>query len=274
MSLTDPLDELPDSLGDQIGAIGGDYHDRVFGEYHPSSLSGCPLGTFLDFMTEKQVTQNNYMFSGSAVHYYLQEHGVLNRALHTIGYHHLSVSHEVSTRHQVTDDVEIIGSCDTIARGNGEKIVIDLKYTSLKPHYKNGRITKYAAQVNTYANMLGADRWCLLFLDRNGDDMTDAANIMAGETNGEVWDVITKRARNIHSALDHFGYPEGERWDVEILKNKDVEFWEEVMQFFDEDDVPSYKEELKYSDRDEWVLPYQDNWRSSEDTSGLMSFKS
>lgn len=274
MSSTDPLDELPDSLGDQIGAIGGDYHDRVFGEYHPSHISGCPLGAFLDFMTQKEVTQNHYMFSGSAVHYHLQEHQVLDRALHEVGYHHMNVEHEVYTTHRLSETSKVVGSCDTVAHGNGESVAIDLKYTSLKPHYNNGRITKYAAQVNTYANMLGADRWCLLFLDNKGDDMTDASNIMTGETNEEVWDVVTSRAADIHSALSHFNYPNGERWDVEELKNKGVDFWEEVMQFFDEDEVPSYKEELKYSDRDEWVLPYQDNWRSSEDTSGLMSFKS
>lgn len=263
------LDNLPDELGNALGEDDG-YHDRVIGEYHPSSLSGCPLGTFLDFMLEKEVDINNHIFNGTAVHYYLQESGKLDTALHRAGFNVLDTEYEVGKRHTVDGGIVITGRADCITYDGDEKSVIDIKYTSLKPEYNNGRLMKYATQVNMYANMFNCDKWCLLLVYSRADDITEEISIISGETDKDNWEMAKDKARNIHDALLAAGYDDGVRWTKDQLEERGMDFWEEIMDHFEEDRVPAYPEELKYSDRDEWVLPYTDEWKAKD--GGISSF--
>lgn len=266
------------AVAEAIDKDGGDYHDYKMGRYHPSHISGCPLGTVIDFMTEDETPVNNHIFNGKTAHYYLQERNIIDRALHDIGYHYLDTRHEVSNHYnlkETDDDARIVGRCDTISSNGDDKLVIDLKYSSLKPEYNNNRLLKYAAQINAYAHMFDADKWVLLFVYSKADDLTDpeSINTMVSEPNEDVWQMMLDKAYSIHDALKHFNWDEGNRWEVEELKQKDRDFWEEVMQFFEEEWVPAYDGELKWSDRDEWVMPYMDKWSGTPD-SGIASFKS
>lgn len=265
-------EDLCTALGDQLDS--GSYHDNTYGEYHPSGLSGCPLGVFLDFMTEDETEYNHYMFSGTAVHYYLQESGKLTQALHNAGFNAMYTEYEVQNKHHIGDGAHVIGRVDALADSPEKRVVIDIKYTSLKPQYDNGRLLKYASQVNTYANMFDADEWVLLMIYSKADSVPDEIDYISGETDQENWEITKDKARNIHEALTAAGFHDGVRWSVDELKERGPGFWEEIMEHFDEDRVPAYDGELKYSDRDEWVLPYQDNWREDEKSGGLMSFKS
>lgn len=263
------------NIAREIANNDGDYHNYRFGRLHPSHISGCPLGTVLDFMLEDETPLNCHMFNGKAVHYFLQEENIIDRALHDMGFHHLDTNHEVNSRFEVPgvdDDLQIIGRADTITTDGDRDVVIDIKYSSLKPEYKNNRLIKYAAQINAYSFMFDADAWVLLFVYSKADDITDpeeSINTLVGEPNEENWELMLEKARSIHQALSHFGWDEGNRWDKEELKYKDRDFWEDVMQFFDESWVPAYEGELKWSDRDEWVMPYKSEW----DTTGIASFK-
>jgi hypothetical protein len=265
------LEALCRALEDEFDS--GDYHDNVFGEYHPSSITGCPLGEFLDWMLEEEPDYNHYMFSGTAVHYYLQESGMLTNALNKVGFNPMYTAYEVLNKVDIGDGVKIIGKVDCLATCQDSTIAIDLKYSSLKPGYDSGRIMKYMSQVNTYANMFNCDYWCLLMIYSKADDMTDAVDFIVGETDEENYELVKERARNIHEALDVAGYPSGNRWDKDVLKARGPDFWEKIMRHFNEDHVPAYDGELKYSDRDEWVLPYQDDWRNDGRTSGFNKFK-
>lgn len=262
-----------EELGRAIEAAEGDYHDRVFGEYHPSALSGCPLGEFLDWMLDKEIPLNNHMFNGKCVHYWLQETGVLQEALHNAGFHAMDTAFEVGARYEIEPGVNLVGRADVVCNNGDSQMVIDIKYSSLKAHYNSGRLYKYATQVNTYAGMLGADRWGLLLIHSKADNIPESITMLTNEFNEDSWEGVQKRALQVHEALDHAGWPSGNRFDKQELMNVGQGYWEEIMEHFDEEDVPFYDGELKYSDRDEWVMPYQDDWK--EDTStGLASFKS
>lgn len=266
------IERLPNALGAELEAYEGDYHDDVFGEYHPSQLSGCPLGAFLDFMMEKEVPMNQYIFSGTAVHYYLQETGILKRALHNIGHHWIDTSFEVGRHKKVAPGVKIVGRADILCHDGEDQWVIDLKYSSIRGQNNQGRMMKYARQVNTYCGMMGGDKWGLLIPYSRADHVPDEIDIFTNDFHEEDWEEAKEKAVNIHEALDYFGYPEGERWDKSQLKQQGEDFWEDVMQFFDGSRVPSYDGELKYSDRDEWVMPYMHGWEGNN-VSGLKSFK-
>jgi len=269
-------DRIESAFVNAISGHEGDYHDDVFGEYHPSHVSGCPLGAVIDFMTEKEIPTNNYMWNGKTTHYYLQETGILKEALHDAGYHWLDTSFEITNRHKVAPGVHLVGRCDAICYDNETETsaIIDIKYTSLKSHYNSGRLYKYATQVNTYCGMFGADEWGLLMLYSKTDDVEseDFVDMLTNEFNEDNWANAKQKAKNIHSCLDHFGYDDGERWNVDWLKQQDRGFWEEAMEFFNPDNVPFYDGELKYSDRDEWVMPYMTNW-DNPSSGGLNSFR-
>lgn len=266
-------EKLAERLGYHIDK--GDYHDNEYGEYHPSHISGCPLGAFLDFMTEKETEYNNYMFSGTAVHYYLQESGMLTNALHDAGYHALDTKYEVPKKYDIGGGAHVLGRCDALTSDGDNKVIIDIKYSSIKPEYSGGgnttgRLLKYATQANTYAHIFGADEWCLLMIYSRADNIPDEISTISQEYDNENWEMVKSKAHSIHDALTHFGYDSGTRWEKEWLRRQDTDFWEEVMQFFDEDNVPAYSGELKYTDRDEWVMPYRDDWGGG---GGLTGFK-
>lgn len=264
-------EEVCKNLGDELGD--DDYHTRRFGEYHPSHIAGCPLGCFLDFMLEEETEYNNYMFSGTAVHYYLQESGKLTSALQKSGYNQMFTEYEVMNSIHVGKGARILGRCDALVNSPDKSAVIDLKYSSIKPSYNNSRLAKYAVQANTYAHMFGVDEWCLLMIHSKADHIPDEIDFLADEKSEDAWEVVKDKARNIHEALREAGYDDGERWTEERLKSQGREFWENVMEHFDESRVPSYDTELKWSDRDEWVMPYMDDWKEEQSTGGLSSFK-
>jgi len=271
MDMDMKLESLCRAVEDEFDS--GDYHDNTYGEYHPSSITGCPLGELLDWMLEEEPDYNHYMFSGTAVHYYLQESGLLTRALHNAGFNPMYTSYEVQKKVDVGDGASVVGRADCLANTEQGSVVIDIKYSSLKPGYDSGRIMKYMAQVNTYANMFDCDYWCLLMIYSKADDMTDAGDFIHGKTDEENWKIMQEKTRNIHEALRSAGWPAGNRWDKDELMGLGIGFWEEVMEHFNEDHVPAYDGELKYSDRDEWVLPYQDNWRNGGKETGMSKFK-
>lgn len=271
------FDRLHQTLGEELES--GDYHSKTYGEYHVSTITGNPLKGFLDFMLEEETDYNNYMFQGTAVHYYLQESGILNRALTGAGFNPMFTSHEIQNRVSVGDGASIVGRVDTLAINDEASYAIDLKYTSLKPEYSHGRLLSYASQANAYAHMFGTDRWALLTIYSKADNIPDAVDGVTNPKDNDNWEIVKDKARQIHKALTRSGYQDGVRWTEEELRDRSVEFWEDVMEPFDESLIPAYEEELKYSDRKEWVLPYQDNWRDKfsgrEDSSsggGIQSF--
>lgn len=251
-----------------------DYHQRRYGEYHPSAICGDPLGAFLDFMLEEETEYNHYMFSGTAVHHYLQESGLLTDALADAGFNPMFTEYEVGKRYHLEGGGMITGRADCVTGNGDESMVLDIKYTSLKPEYDNGRLIKYMSQVNTYANMFGADEWCLLMIYSKADNVPDEIDYISGETDEENFEIVKEKARSIHEALTAAGYQDGVRWTKEELVNRDRDFWETIMEHFDEDHVPSYDGELKYTDRDQWVMPYMDSWDGEEESSGLGAFTS
>lgn len=230
------------------------HREDKFGEYHPSTITGCPLKAVLDRMTDASVELNSYMFAGTAVHYYLQETGILTDALYRAGYHPLYTDYEVSTRHKVDDGIFITGTCDIICDDGDNTTIIDIKYSSLKPEYAHGRVAKYFAQVNTYSKMFDADEMALWLISSNERDSLpdEGISMLTGEPQEDNWEITKDKARSIHNTLERYGYPDGNTFDMETLAGQDLEFWQELLGEIDLNQVPAYEKECKYCDHSEY----------------------
>lgn len=251
-----PAEEIPEALGERLEE--DNFRPRDMGEYHPSTISGCPLKSFLSWMTENRPELNHWMFEGSAVHHYLQERPeLLTQALYDAGYHPLDTGYEISNRTKVGDGIHIVGTCDILTEDDENSIVIDMKYSSVQPGQGRNRIYKYASQVNTYANMFGTDEWALLLIYSRADNIPEELTIISNETDEENYDMIKSKAKTIHSALKHYEFHRQNRWEMSELEKKIDSFWEDVMEHFDKQQCPSYDGECKYCDHKSYCPVYQ-----------------
>lgn len=252
------LEDLPDTLGDVLWE--DSKREVPYGEYHPSTINGCPLKAFFKKMAGGETELNRWLFNGSAVHHYLQETGKLTRALHRAGFHPLDVDYEVSTRTEIDDEISIVGRCDILAHenmndGDPKRTIIDIKYSSIPAHSNHGRLYMYAAQANTYAQMFNADRFALLLINSKSDHIPDDIAIISHASDEETWEITVEKARQVHSALNMMGYSGDEMWDKESLiddyqngVDSVRETMQEVLQEIDKSHCPSYEKECQYCD--------------------------
>jgi hypothetical protein len=245
------------------------------GYYHPSQVTGCPLKVFLDKMTQNETVLNSWLFQGSAVHYYLQNHpspdgheGIITEALHKSGYHAMHTGYEVHTKKDLGDGVTLTGTCDILCQEGDTTTIFDIKYSSLKPEYGHGRVLKYFSQANTYAFMFDADEYGLIFINSKSQKLEDDIYVMDNEPSEDNWDLVKSKARAIHNALENRGYDEGVAWPVPELEQKDVPWWEDLLEMFDRSNIPAYDEECQYCDHSDYC-PVKNGKLSS----GLDSFR-
>lgn len=239
-------------LGDVLEENG--LRENVFGEYHPSEVSGCPLQVFLDYQADKEDdgdTLNHWLFSGSAVHHYLQETGLLSKALHNVGYHELETEYEVPTKKRIEPGVYITGTCDVLAHDGDKTAIMDIKYSSVNPSTQPQRMFKYFTQVNTYSHMFGADEHALIIINNRADNVPRSINVIDGEPSEDNWEKVKDRAKAIHHSLVAAGYNEGNRWDWEDLRDKTKSFWKDVVEPFPEESMPTYDRECNYCEHEE-----------------------
>lgn len=220
-----------------------------FGEYHPSQVSGCPLKVFFDYMTEAETALNHWLLQGTAVHYWLQETGVLSKALHKAGYHELDTEYEVPTKTRIAPGVYITGTCDILAHDGDNTAIMDIKYSSVNPDTQPKRVFKYFTQVNTYSHMFGADEHALILVNNRSDNIPkDGIQVLSGEPSEDNWEKVKERAIGIHEALNSAGYQDGVRWNHSELEGEIKSFWKDVMEPFPKDSVPTYSKECQYCD--------------------------
>lgn len=258
------LEDVEDTLAEALRA--DNYREFVYGRYHPSTITGCPLKGFLNKMVDSETRLNNYLFQGSAVHFYLQKKpSLLNKALREAGYHPLDIDYEVHKLHEIEDGITLTGTCDILAGGNGSTDIIDIKYSSVRPETHKGRIFQYMSQVNTYAHMFGADRYGLLLIYSYANDrakggkptnIPDSLTMLEGEKNQDNWEITRNKARQIHTALGEAGYPDGERWTTEGLADRPDSFWDDVRELINLDHAPSYEKECDYCDHSDYCPVY------------------
>lgn len=246
------------------------YREFVFGEYHPSEVTGCPLKVVLNKMTEHETILNCYLFQGTAVHYYLQETGLLDEILHESGYHTLDTNYEVSNRKVLGDGVSIVGTTDVLCESEDARTIFDIKYSSATPGRDKGRLTKYFSQTNTYAYMFDADEYGLMIVDSKERDNLpeDGITVLSGEPNDENWELVKSKARSIHSALEDAGYQDGVVWPMPELEEKDIGFWEDVIEPIDRGQVPAYGGECKWCPHADYCPE-----KNGKFSGGLSSFK-
>lgn len=275
-------DKLEESLGDVLQESG--VREFVLGEYHPSTLSGCPLKSVLDLMVGKETKLNAWLFQGSAVHYYLQEHpspngfdGLITEALHEAGYHSFDNEYEVSVSQSISDDVIITGTCDILTVDeNGNRTIFDIKYSSVKPSTHKGRMMKYLSQVNMYSHMFDADRHGLILVNnkagksRSDDEsIPEGVRVIGGEPQEDNWEIQKEKALAIHNVLKESGYEsDGTRWTKAMLEDADLDFWKDLMGKIQADHCPSYDKECRYCDHKEYCPVEQGKLGG-----GLNSFK-
>jgi len=234
-------------------------------------------------MPDHNFELNCWLFQGSAVHYYLQEHpseggfdGLMTEALHKSGYHSLDIDYEVSTTHRIEDDLVITGTCDILCHGeDGRRSIFDIKYSSVHPSTHKGRLFKYLSQVNTYSHMFGADEHGLILVNNRAGkgnspphSIPEGITVIDGEPQEDNWEMMKDKARAIHNVLKEYGYEGGERWSTAMLEDADVDFWEELFNYLSVDNCPSYDKECKYCGHKDYC-PIQ----SGDVGGGLNSFK-
>jgi hypothetical protein len=229
---------------------------NIYGEYHPSQISGCPLKVFLNWMTDNETTLNCYLFQGEAVHYYLQQTGMLTEALHQAGYHIVDTEFEVRQRKQIDDEITIVGRCDVLGEKDGTRAVYDIKYSSIPVDSGHGRVYKYFSQANIYSFMFGAEEYGLIMINSRSDDIVNDIHVLEGTKSEENWEKVKQKARMIHESLDVFGYTDGKRWKPEELKESDKSVWRDVMEYFDSTMCPSYEKECNYCDHSDYCPVY------------------
>jgi len=247
------LKDLEDTLANTLRE--NSRRESEYGYYHPSTISGCPLKGFLDKMTETSTELNNYMFQGSAVHFYLQENPeLLTQALYDAGFHPLDTRYEVHTIYEMEDGIHLTGTCDALANGDNGVAIVDIKYSSVRPETHQGRLFQYMSQTNTYSHMFGADEYGLLLLYSYANDnqsgnkpqnIPDSILLLPGEPNEDNWEMVKSKARQIHYALGEFGFPDGERWEDSYIPD---EWWDKILGIIDRGNCPAYEKECNYCD--------------------------
>lgn len=245
-------DKLNGGLRNQLES--STYREAEYGEYHPSTISGCPVMAVLDRMIGSEFVMNSYTFAGSAVHYYLQETGILTDALYEAGYHPLYTEYEVHTRKRIEDGIYLTGTCDVLCDDGENTTIFDLKYSSLKPEYAEGRVMQYFAQVNTYAHMFDADEMALWLIASNERENLpqNGLTLLTGEPKEDNWEVVKEKARQIHKTLGMLGYDDGRRITKSAAKAYNKEDWEDVFKHINLDHAPAYEDEHKYCDHEEY----------------------
>ena len=237
------------------------YREDVHGEYHPSTISGCPARAVLDRMVESDPVANSWLFQGTAVHEYLESEGRIDSILENGGYEDSDVRKEVTTAFEITDDVTIVGTCDLLVEDGEETAIFDLKYSSLKPEYGHGRVMKYLSQANTYSYMFGADEYALIMIHSSSQDLRDGVNVLAGQKSDENWEIVKEKAQQIHEALEMASQPAGNRWTHEQLEEAGEGFWEQLFSVVEFDYSPSYEEECNH-------CPFEESCPASNDEYG------
>lgn len=271
---------LEQELGDTLRETG--IRDFVYGEYHPSEITGCPLKEVLNKMTDKKTKLNAWLFQGSAVHYYLQEHpspngmeGIVTEALYDVGCHPMYTSYEVTKRYPLGNGACITGTCDILTSDGEDRIILDLKYSSVSPSTHKGRVLKYLSQVNCYSSMFDADQHGLVLINHKAgkrgnapETIPDGITVVTGDPQEENWELVKQKARTMHKVLGIFGYDKGKRWDAKMLEEADLDFWEELFEFLSVDNCPSYDKECRYCDHKDYC-PVE----NGDIGSGLNKFK-
>lgn len=246
-------ERLEEALRNEL--IKDDHKDPEHGLFFPSEITGCPLKVFLNRMMRIDVEINSFLFQGSAVHFYLQESGILDEALHNAGYHILDSAYEVSTSKEIVDGIRIHGSCDILCEEENATAVFDIKYSSLPADSGAGRIYKYYGQANTYSYLFDADEYGLIMIhSQSGDhkDFIDNIAVLPGEKSEDNWQLQKSKAQNVHSALEQAGYDKKEEWEMDIIQEQDVDFWRKIMDYFNIDNAPAYEQECKYCPHKEY----------------------
>lgn len=275
------VEELSDELGDVLRETG--VRQFKLGEYHPSTISGCPLKSVLNTMTGDETVLNCWLFQGSAVHYYLQEHpspvgydGIITEALHNSGFHSIDNEYEVPTKVDLGDGVTITGTCDILTQDeDGNRWIFDIKYSSVKPSTHKGRLMKYLSQVNCYSHMFDADRHGLILINNKAgknhsddDSIPEGVRVVDGEPQEDNWEIHKEKARAIHKVLVENGYEGGTRWTTDMLESADLDFWKSIMDIVDSNHCPSYSKECRYCDHEDYCPVAQGKLGG-----GLSSFK-
>jgi len=213
--------------------------------FHPSQITGCPLKVMLNEKTDHETTLNSWLFQGSAVHYYLQETGLLDAALQNAGFHPAFIEYEENIKYPIAPNVWINGTCDIKVKDKdtGELTIYDIKYSSIPVESNHPRIYKYFSQANTYAKMFGAENYGLIMINSRSQKLGEDIHVLSGELSDENWDIVKSKAINISESLSEY---DDEKWEPDWLREKRPEFWKQVTRFFDRAQIPAYDGECKY----------------------------
>jgi len=245
------------------------------GYYHPSQVTGCPLQVFLDKMTDDQTILTSWLFQGTAVHYWLQESGVLDHALHNSGYHMMDVDYEIRTATEIADGVYLTGQCDIIANDGDKRHIFDIKYSSIRPSSGAGRLYKYFSQANVYSHMFDADEYGLIMVNSRSrdllgmeDDKPDIFVLDGNEPDQENWEMVKQKCLAIEQLLRDVGFYDDERWSEDELEQKGVDWWHEIHSQFEKGTMPAYDKECSYCSHSDYCPIKNGNTKG-----GLNSFK-
>jgi len=245
------------------------------GHYHPSQVTGCPLQVTLDKMTDNKTILNCWLFQGTAVHHWLQQSGVLSRALHEAGYHMIDISYEIRTHTKIADGVYLTGQCDVIASDGDKRHIFDIKYSSIRPSSGAGRLYKYFSQANVYSYMFDADEYGLIMINSRSRDLLgvedgkpDIFVLDNNEPDEENWEMVKRKCINIEELLTNLGYYDGRRISKEELESYESVDWQPFYDQFHKETMPAYNKECSYCDHSDYCPV-----KNGKVSTGLNSFR-
>jgi hypothetical protein len=236
------------------------YPPKDDGHYGPSEVSGCPLRVYLDRKVETEDVMNSWMFAGKAVHYYLQESGIMDEALEDAGFHPALTEYEKTGTLKVDDDLYLHGSADIVAGepsdtpGEGpEKAILDIKYSSIPIESGHPRLAVYLAQAHLYSEIFDADKYGILLINSKSRELEEDIVLVEGVHSQNLVDTVFEKVRNIHSALEATGYFEGLTFTVEEVEMFSPQTWENIVtEHFNIDNIPAYDGECDYCDHNDY----------------------
>lgn len=228
------------------------YPEKDYGHYGPSQISGCSLKVIFDEVTDHEITMNSWMFAGKAVHYYLQETGILTEALKEAGYHPAFIDYEQTSKYKVKDGVYIHGSCDVLCEDEADKVVYDIKYSSIPVQSGHGRLYKYLSQAHLYARLFGAQGYGLLMINSKTQEFASGIEVMEGVMSEDNWEIMQQKAINIHETIELFKDERGLSFPHNEMDHIPDGFWKRIVSRIDTSNTPSYEKECNYCPHSEF----------------------
>lgn len=189
-------------------------------KFHVSNPGWCPTSDFFERLTGiNGSATNGFMLKGTAFHHYLEHKKPLEPVLEDAIYE----KRIQETFESEAGEFVVSGRADVIVPDlGGDSVVYDFKFSSSDPNKKSGSINSYMLQANMYAELLGTDRFGLIFIPSNYKEVKGNVYTLEGEPDDLFLDYALDHMRSVHEKLHKLDHIESGEL-IKSIKNKGLE---------------------------------------------------